>query len=219
MKQNHKSTLPAFTLIELLVVIAIIAMLAGVALPAFNNAQLTAKMTRAMSNARQIFLALKCYASDHDGAYPGGTDTHTSNDAFRELFPAYLQVEANFVVANSPVGKKADNKIDPPSRILEPGENHWAYIAGLNDTSHPLWPLIVDHTDGNGFYTTQENEPGGTWRGTKAVVIRCDGGAEAKRLAGTGNKRFIPRFDDEQKNALQVREYMGETARLLEPAR
>lgn len=218
MKTQIKAQSPAFTLIELLVVIAIIAMLAGAAFPAINGALLQARITRATNDGKQIFLALKAYSSDHDGAYPG-SEASNSNEAFRELFPAYLQVEANFAIASSPVGKKCDNKIDPPSRALERGENHWAFVASLNDTSHALWPLIVDHTDGSGNYTARDSEPGGTWRGTKAIMIRCDGGAVAVPLRGSGDKRFLPRFDDDQMNALDLASYMGPGAHLLEPSR
>lgn len=207
----------AFTLIELLVVIAIIALLVGIAGPGLSTAMITAKVTTATGSARQIGLALRGYAQDNNGEYPDSREFTNSNEAFRELFPAYMMVESNFAVPRSPVGKLADNKVEPENRILERGENHWAYIAGLSDSSHPLWPLIVDHTDGSGYYGTNENKPGGTWRGGKAIVIRCDGGALAIKLGGTGLKRFIPRHDDSKKNALQVREYMGDAPRLLEP--
>ena len=217
MKTHTSKTNAAFTLIELLVVISIIAMLVGIAATGLNQSLLNGKITRATGDARQIFLAVKMYAADHDGAFPGA-EASNSNEAFRELFPAYMQAEVNFAVPNSPVGKRADNKIDPPSRALERGENHWAYVAGLNDTSHPMWPLIVDHTDGSGHYTTRENEPGGTWRGSKAIVIRCDGGAVAAPLRGSGMKRFIHRFDDDQLDALDLGGYMGQGPRLLEPA-
>lgn len=219
MNKHRYHLTAAFTLIELLVVIAIIALLVGIAGPGLNMAMMSAKVTSATGNARQIGLALRGYAQDNDGAYPDSRDMTNSNEAFRELFPAYTQVESNFTVPGSPVGKKADNKVEPEARILERGENHWAYIAGLNDSSHPLWPLIVDHTDGSGYYGTSEMKPGGTWRGGKAVVIRCDGGAVAIKLGGSGSKRFIPRHDDSKKNALQVREYMGDATRLLEPVR
>lgn len=219
MKTTHTPGInAAFTLIELLVVISIIAMLSGIALPAFNNALREARITRAAGDGRQIFLALKAYASDHEGAFPGAEATN-SNEAFRELFPAYIQVEANFAVSSSPVGKRADNKVDPATRALERGENHWAYVAGLSDTSHALWPVIVDHTDGSGTYTTRETEPGGTWGGRKAIVIRCDGGAVPTPLRGSGDKRYLPRFDDDQMNALDLGAYMGQGSRLLEPAR
>ena len=73
-----------------------------------------------------------------------------------------MMVESNFTVPSSPVGKKADNKVEPENRVLERGENHWAYIAGLSATSNSQWPLVVDHTDGTGRYVEKETEPGGT---------------------------------------------------------
>jgi type II secretory pathway pseudopilin PulG len=208
---------PAFTLIELLVVIGIIATLTAVAMPAISAAMMAGKIARATSDARQVGLTLRQYAQDHSGEFPAGQDINSSNDAFRTLFPDYTQVEAVYAEGPSAVGKLADNKIEPESRILERGENHWAYVAGLNDTSNSLWPLVVDHTDGSGYYTNVEGEKGGTWRGTKAIVVRCDSSAVALRLSGKGAKRFMPRHDDDQKNALTVGEYMGKDVRLLEP--
>ena len=214
----------AFTLIELLVVISIIAILAGIAVPAFTGAMINARITKSISDARQIGLALRLYSGDSDGAFPEGKNDYneeiaTSNDAFRSLIPTYLQTESLFTVATSKAGPKADNRIGSAHEILERGENHWAYIAGLSSTSNSMWPLIVDHTDGSGFYTEKETEFGGTWKGVKAVVIRADISAGAVKLIGTGSKRFIPRFDDRTKNTLDLKDYMGDGAKLLEPAR
>ena len=77
---------------------------------------------------------------------------------------------------------------------------------------------MVDHTDGSGQYSTDETALGGVWRGTHALVIRTDASASKVVLMGTGNKRYLPRFDDKSKNALQVGDYMGDNAKLLEPA-
>lgn len=60
----------AFTLIELLIVVAIIGILAAIAVPNFLNAQIRAKVSRAVSDMRTISMALEAYKIDHNVVPP-----------------------------------------------------------------------------------------------------------------------------------------------------
>ncbi len=59
-----------FTLIELLIVVAIIAILAGMLLPALNQARERAKAASCVSNLKQVGVANNLYMNDFDGFYP-----------------------------------------------------------------------------------------------------------------------------------------------------
>lgn len=197
-----KISAAGFTLIELLVVIAIIAVLAGIALPVFTSVQTKGAQTKALSNGKQIGLALRLYAGDNNGIYPsftvdanGPTTTavSSSNDAFCQLFPNYVKSEAIFWLSKSkwcstnPPDEVQDATLTVPSTTtLKSGENEWAYVLGLNDSSNPSVPLIA-----NGFviggetshkYSKDQTEQGGVWKGTNAIVIRADSSGTVEKV-------------------------------------
>lgn len=70
MKNRPLQKPSAFTLIELLVVIAIIAILAALLLPALARAKEKARRANCVNNLKQITLAYKQFALDHDSRYP-----------------------------------------------------------------------------------------------------------------------------------------------------
>ena len=168
--------LSAFTLIELLVVITIIAILASIALPVFNGVTERANQTKDLSNAKQIGLALKLFAGDNDGKFPvsNGTD---ANSAFAQLIPQYVTTEKVFYLAKSPWTPTPPDEIaSDAGTTLIAGENNFAYVDNLTDTSNPNYPLIADGFSAAtvGTYTTDETAKGGVWKGKKAIVIRAD---------------------------------------------
>ncbi|MBN1902738.1 prepilin-type N-terminal cleavage/methylation domain-containing protein [Candidatus Sumerlaeota bacterium] len=71
MKNRNKG----FTLIELLVVVAVIAILAGIALPNFLEAQTRSKVSRVKADMRTIATGLEAYHTEHN-RYPSSALIH-----------------------------------------------------------------------------------------------------------------------------------------------
>jgi len=196
-KLNH-----AFTLIELLVVIAIIAILASIALPAFTTAQERALRTKCLAQIKSIFPALKMFAGDHDGSYPSQKDQDESNgtggqlvdanDAYANLIPTYIPSESSFGNPSSAYCKvngavrMPDNDISSRNKILEKGENAYAFVQGMSETSNASWPIMADAfargSDTDPKYSKVEGDYGNTWKGKSAIIVRNDGSAAAENI-------------------------------------
>ena len=77
-KKTKAKKRTAFTLIELLIVVAIIGILAAIAVPNFQNAQMRAKLSQITSNFKALSTAIMMYNSDH-GVYPLHDPSHNWN--------------------------------------------------------------------------------------------------------------------------------------------
>ncbi len=179
-----------FTLVELLVVITIIAILASVSVPVFGTIQRKAKLNKSLQHAKQIALALRAYAGDSNGLYPGGAN---ANEALATIVPD-IESEKIFYVpgcqwhGTGRFQQGPDNlwETSEPKqgKALEAGENHYAYAVGFTDSTSSRFPLLASgFTQGTtGTYTDDETQPGGVWQGRNCVVIYCDGSGETPRL-------------------------------------
>jgi type II secretory pathway pseudopilin PulG len=113
---NNRS--PAFTLIELVIVIAIIIILAAIAIPSLNSALERAKVTKDLSNLRQIGLATQLYMNDNSGVFPGSATLTWMSQL--ELNQKYLSA---WRVLESPFDKRTTSESGDVSTAVSYGIN------------------------------------------------------------------------------------------------
>jgi prepilin-type N-terminal cleavage/methylation domain-containing protein/prepilin-type processing-associated H-X9-DG protein len=114
----------AFTLIELLVVMAGIAILLGIAVPALNSAYERAKVTKDLSNLRQIGAATQLYMNDNNGAFPGSATATWMSQL--ELNAKYLSA---WRVLESPFDLRTTSELGDANTAISYGINANVYDA------------------------------------------------------------------------------------------
>lgn len=183
-----KTSDPAFTRFEVTVTLAVVIALGFVAQPVLYAATHNAACIKDLSSARNIGMALKTYANEHDGKFPDGK---TAAEVFSKLLPqelgssAYISDKRQFFVRGSKYTPPTDEPNNSNQKKLAEGENHWGYMARLDDSGSGRWPLLFDGpASPDGMYSANHREKGGVREGKLAIVVRLDGSANAEQLKG-----------------------------------
>ena len=183
---------------ELIVVLIILLGLASFVVPIFTKVIANHQQVKSISLGKNLLTAMALFASDKgSGSYPNGSfDTKTkepftspipatlSEACFQDLFKAEILINEEFLFWLRHNNKQCNRDEPDDNGILEPGENGWDYIAGLNNTSGSL-PLIIEASD-SGKGRTWTAEGGHPWDGS-VVVGYADGASTRKEsLVGRG---------------------------------
>jgi hypothetical protein len=200
--KSPRETLSALTVVELVVILVVAWVAAALVLPIFEarRTHYIGEQTHALSNAKQIALAMRLYADDHNGNFPSytlrdGKPTTTpvpdSNTAFAQLFPTYINYETIFWVSQSPFcaptppdGIFDKKPLDTPVETLKRGENAWACVLGLNSNSDASFPFIVSgfanparHT-----YSTETTFKSAAGKSLQVILVHPDGSGVVVRV-------------------------------------
>lgn len=110
-----------FTLIELLIVVAIIGILAAIAVPNFLNAQVRAKISRAMSDMKSLETGLEMYRMDSNDYPPCDQPRVTGR------FDHWHPNEIRFYRLTTPIAYISSVPVDPFTSKTLADYNQWGW--------------------------------------------------------------------------------------------
>lgn len=205
MKANRRMR-RGFTLVELLVVIVIIAALAGLTAPMVIRQRKKADQTQAVSNARQIGLAMFEFETEY-GSFPESslgtiitTNTGTelsvgtvanANDAFKQLIAANIAgSEEMFFCKTAYSTVKPDNVFTTDANTLGAGDVGYGYMtktggaaftaAGNSGRVLAAAPLSYNSTFEAGKFDKEMYD-------SKAVVLKMDNSVQSLPINKLGD--------------------------------
>lgn len=166
--------------------------LAGLSMPLVLRTPMHHQRTQAISNAKQVGLAMLEFEQDY-GAFPSDSTVAevervtgskldfrdgSSNAMFRQLIAYGVGSEDIFFSSHPEGGKKRPDGVMTGPRALSEGEVGFSYLHGLDSSMDPDTPLLMTPMKSSGsgrFWNSSQY-------GGKAVILRVDNSAEASLI-------------------------------------
>ncbi len=160
------------------------------------------KKSHTSTLARGITMSVRIWANDHSDKHPDSIlgEKATANSAFRVLFKSdILHDERIFGGERSSYIPDGEIGLAPDcARALEPGENHWMFVAGLSLKSPGRTPLFFENAVDTtwppkwrpGFF--MHHVRGRSWRGKEILVAFNDGSHFMVPLKKQGDYLTLP---------------------------
>ena len=181
------------------IALILLLLLAGLSAPLVLRCRKKAEQTEAVSNARQIGLALFEFEK-HYGRYPDdstaglvreATSTSlklgfaTSNDCFRQLIASEIMQSEIPFYAKTTSSRRPDN-VFSGSHALEKGEVAFAYIAGLSSAkAHPRAPLVLTPlVPGKRLFDIKSSKK---YFNGKAIILHADNSVRSYPVDSSGH--------------------------------
>lgn len=118
-----------FSLVELLVILVVMAILVALLLPFLGSIRASAEQTKCVSNLRNIAVAIRLYAQEHNNRLPELTWDRQYEQL--ELLGPYLQITSYDGSGNLQV--HSDEVLHCPAATAENSGAHWPYFTLEND--------------------------------------------------------------------------------------
>lgn len=196
----------AFTLIEMLVILAVLLLLAAVILPRPTHNGIAASRIRCVNNLKQVGLAFRIWAEDHNGKFPmqvstndggamefvGGPDTYR---IFQVMSNDLNTPKILFCPQETDRWRKRASTFRPVipagsrDQVLFKSNTNLSYFAGVDAADlHPNMFLSGDHNITNGLpirdgvLTLTTNRPAGWTAGVHVNVgniLLADGSVQS----------------------------------------
>lgn len=114
---NHQKSSTGFTLIEMLVVMAILAVLVTILSPTFSGGLEAAESVTCKSNLKQQGVAMKLFATDHDGRLPYHRDMELSQSGYGMNWADHVADYVGYDVLECPSRTEWEDPFDPEAKI------------------------------------------------------------------------------------------------------